>query len=151
MIQDSIVAKGALKVEVFGADGALKEFREIPNLVVTVGRYFIAQRLITAGAPTPMSHMAIGSSATAAAAGDTTLVAELGRVGLTGGAGTVAANSNSVVYTATFPAGTGTGTVREAGLFNAASAGTMLARTTFGDVTKGAADSITVTWTVSIN
>lgn len=151
MFKDTINAKGSLVIELRGPDGELKDKREINNLVVTVGRYYIAHRMINLSQPTAMTHMALGSSSTAAAAGDTTLGTELGRVGLTGGAGTVAANSNSVVYTATFPAGTATGTVREAGILNAASAGTLLARTTFGDVTKAAADSLAVTWTVSIN
>lgn len=152
MIKDNIQAKGSLKVVLFDENGIVKDTREINNLVVTVGRYFIASRMVgtTANTPAQMTHMAIGSSATAAAAADTTLGSELGRVGLTGAAGTVAANSNSAVFTATFPAGTGTGNVQEAGIFNAASAGVMLARTTFGLVTKAAGDSLAITWTVSI-
>lgn len=151
MLNDKISATGALVVELFDENGVSKNRIEIPNLVVAVGRYYIAQRMITAGAPTTMSHMALGSSSTTPVAGDTTLGVELGRVGLTGGAGTVAANSNQVVYTASFPAGTATGSIKEAGIFNAASAGTLLARTTFADVNKGALDSLAVTWTVSIN
>lgn len=154
MFKDYVKATGRLTIEVFGENGQLKEFREINNLVVAVGRYYIAQRMISTGpnsAPTAMSHMALGSSGSAPASGDTALGSELGRVGLTSGSGTVAANSNSVVYSASFPAGTATGVVREAAIFNAATLGTMLARTTFADVNKAAGDSIAITWTVSIN
>jgi hypothetical protein len=56
-----------------------------------------------------------------------------------------------VSYAATFPAGTGTGAVVEAGIFNASSAGTMLCRTTFDVVNKGADDAMSVTWTVTIS
>ena len=94
-----------------------------------------------------MSHMAIGSGTTAAAVGDTTLQSELGRVALSSStaAGAVA------TYTATFPAGAGTGAVTEAGIFNNLTAGTMLCRTVFSVVNKGADDAMSVTWTVTIS
>ena len=96
---------------------------------------------------TAMSHMAIGSGSTAAAAGDTALGNQLGRVALTS-----TAVSNAVVtYTATFGAGTGTGAVTEAGILNASSGGTMLCRTVFSVVNKGASDSMTITWTVTVS
>lgn len=91
--------------------------------------------------------MAVGASSTAPAAGDTALGSELARVAL--GSGT--ASTNIVTYTATFPAGTGTGAIVEAGILNAASAGTLLCRTTFAVVNKGANDAMSVTWTVTIS
>ena len=155
MIYDDIKVTGALKIQVHGPDGKLKEEQEVPNLVVNTGKFYIAQRMIATGpnsVPTAMSHMAIGSGTTTPAVTQTALTTQLARVGLTGGTGSVAnATTNQVVYTATFGAGVGTGAVTEAGIFNAATAGTMLARTTFPVVNKEAADSITITWTVSIN
>ena len=47
--------------------------------------------------------------------------------------------------------GPGTGAITEAGLFDAASGGDMLARTVFSVVNKGASDSITITWTITIS
>jgi hypothetical protein len=91
--------------------------------------------------------MAIGSGTTAAAAGNTALGTELGRVSLTSGTASAAV----VTYVATFAAGTGTGAVTEAGLLNASSGGTMLCRTVFSVVNKGANDSMTVTWTVTVS
>lgn len=154
MIKDTIQVKGSLVVELFDEKGELKEKREIPNLVVNAGRFYIAQRMINLNIPTAMSHMALGGSNTQPAPEDPRLGTELGRVGLTGGAGRVEnLTSNSVIYAATFGPGVATGVVREAGIFNSATAnsGAMLARTTFGDVTKAALDSLAVTWTVSIN
>jgi hypothetical protein len=141
-----IKATGDLKIEVRGADGALKTEQEVKNLVVTTGLGYIASRMRDATA-TAMSHMAIGSGNTAAALGNTALGTELGRVALT--ATTV--TNNQVVYTASFPAGTGTGAITEAGLFNAASVGTMLCRTVFAVVNKEAGDSMSITWTVTIS
>lgn len=143
---ENLKASGSLRVVITGADGKVKEEREFKNLVVTVGKNFVASRMVGTSSAV-MSHMAIGSDNTPAAAGDTALGSELGRVAL---AGASAAN-NIVTYTATFPAGTGTGAVVEAGIFNATPAGTMLCRTVFAVVNKGVDDAMSVTWTVTIS
>ena len=144
--QELLKAKGSLKVVLTGKDGQVKEEHFFDNLVVTTGKNFIASRMVGTSAGV-MSHMAIGSSSTAAAAGDTALGSELGRVALASSG----ASANVVTYTATFPAGTGTGAVVEAGLLNASSAGTLLCRTVFAVVNKGADDAMSVTWTVTVS
>lgn len=143
--QDMIKATGTLRLVLSKADGTSEE-HDFKNLVVTVGKAFVASRMVGTAANV-MSHMALGSGTAAAVAGDTTLGTELGRVAL---AGSTAA-SNVVTYTATFPAGTATGAVTEAGIFNAASAGTMLCRTVFSVVNKGVDDALSVTWTITIS
>lgn len=146
MLQDSIKMTGDLKIVLTDENGQIKHEQEVKNLVVTVGKNFIASRMKDATA-TAMSHMAIGSGTTAAAVGDTALGTELGRVALT----STTVTTNSVAYVATFPAGTGTGAVTEAGLLNASSAGTLLCRTVFSVINKGAADTLGITWTVTVN
>lgn len=144
MINDGFNLKG--KVEVRLNDEVV---REIDNLVVTAGKGFVAASMIktTSNSPAAMTHMAIGSNTTNPAAGDTTLGTELGRVALT--SGTV--DGAVVTYIATFPAGTGTGAVVEAGILNASSGGTLLCHTEFDVVNKGSADAITITWTVTVS
>jgi hypothetical protein len=143
---ENLKASGSLRVVVTGIDGQVKEEHDFKNLVVTVGKNFVASRMVgTASAV--MSNMAVGSGTTAAAAGDTALGSELGRVALASGL----ASGAVVTYAATFPAGTGTGAVTEAGIFNAGSAGTMLCRTVFSVVNKGADDAMNITWTVTIS
>lgn len=137
---------GMLRVVVIGPDGQVKTDEIFKNLVVNVGKDFVASRMVAASA-TVMSHMAIGSGTAAPAAGDTTLDSELGRVTLASSSAAGAV----VTYTASFPAGTGTGAVTEAGIFNAGVAGTMLCRTVFSVVNKGANDSMSVTWTVTVS
>lgn len=146
MIQDSIKMTGELRITVTNPEGNITQETVIPNLVVTAGKNLIASRLkdTTDGA---MSHMAIGTGTTAAAAGDTTLGTEAGRVALT----STTVTNNAVAYVATFGAGTGTGAITEAGLFNANSSGTMLCRTVFSVINKGAADTLGITWTVTVN
>ena len=145
MISDQLKVKGDVTVRVYDKDGNIKDEREIKNLVVTTGKNFIASRMVST--PTAMSHMAVGASATAAAAANTTLGSELGRVAL--------ASSNAsgavVTYVANFPAGTGTGAVVEAGIFNAVTAGTLLCRTTFPVVNKGTDHAMSITWQITVS
>ena len=147
MVNDNIKITGDVKIDIIGADGAVKDSREIKNLVVTTGKTFIASRIVGV-ASTVMGWMELGTGTTAAAVGDTTLqtVISGSRVTLTSGT----AATNVVTYVASFPAGTGTGAVTEAGVFNAASAGTMLCRTVFAVVNKGAADAMSITWTITV-
>lgn len=137
---------GDVDMVLTSADGSVKDKREIKNLVVTNGLNFIASRIRDASASV-MSHMAVGSGTAAAALANAALGTELGRVALS--ATTV--NANQVVFTATFPAGTGTGAITEAGIFNAGTAGTMLCRTVFSVVNKDAGDTLSITWTVTIS
>jgi len=145
MINDNLKVTGNVQIQLFNKDGSVKESREIRNLVVTTGKEFIAARMV--GTPTEMSHMAIGASSTAAAAGNTALGAELGRVALSSDT----AVGVVVTYVASFPAGTGTGAVVEAGIFNASSGGTMLCRTVFSVVNKGVDDAMSITWTITVS
>jgi hypothetical protein len=120
------------------------------NLVVNAGLNFIASRM-TGTALATMSHMAVGTSNTAAAAGQTTLSTESARVALTSTTiVTTNVTNDSVEYVATFAAGTGTGALVEAGIFNAASNGTMLARTVYSVINKGALDTLTITWKIVV-
>ena len=92
MINDGLKLKGKLAISLNG-----KIIQEVDNLVVTAGKGYVASRMKDATA-TAMSHMAIGSGSTAAAASDTALGNQLGRVALT--STTV---SNAVVtYVASF-------------------------------------------------
>jgi hypothetical protein len=145
-LNELLKAKGELTIILRDQEGKVKEARHVPNLVVSVGKTYIASRMVGTSA-TIMSNMAIGTGTTAPAAGDTTLGTEAGRVALASGTSSGA----TVTYTATFPAGTGTGAITEAGVFNAGTGGTMLCRTTFPVVNKAAGDSIAITWVVTVS
>lgn len=145
-MQDSIKAKGSVRLVLYSPDGEEKAAVEVPNLIVTAGRNFIASRMVGTS-DAAMSHMAIGSGTAAPALGNTTLGTELGRVALA----SATLTGSSITYVATFGPGVGTGAITEAGLFNAASAGTMLCRTTFAVINKGAGDTLGLTWTVTVS
>jgi hypothetical protein len=146
MLKDTIKTIGNLDVVLTDENGKVKQQFTTPNLVVQTGRNFIAHRM-TGAANTIMSHMAIGTTNTAAAVNNTTLGTETARVALSSGS----TAANVVTYVATFNAGTPStaNAVVEAGIFNAASSGEMLCRTVFDVVNKGTLDTLTITWTVS--
>jgi hypothetical protein len=148
----------------------IKQELYVPNAVVFTGKIFIASRVVGTSS-TVMSHMGIGTDSTSVDAGTTTsllgnqaLGAELtvtpgGYTNYSRAAlGTATNNSSNVVtYSANFaannpsaPAAPTGAVLREAGIFNALTGGTMLCRTTFPIVTKLPADALTITWTVTI-
>lgn len=148
MPNENLKLSGQLKIVVRDKDGNVKDQRVCENLVVDAGLEFIASRMVGTAASI-MSHMGLGSGTTAAAAGNTALETALGSRVALASATVAGGNAKQVEYTASFPAGTGTGTVTEAGVFNAATAGTMLCRTTFAAVNKTADDALSITWTVT--
>ena len=144
---DELKVTGSVNVVIHDDSGKQKENFTIPNLVVTTGLAYIASRMKDATA-TAMTHMAVGTGSTAAAAGNTALETQLGsRVALT----STTVTSNSIAYVASFGAGVATGALTEAGIFNASTSGTMLCRTLFAVINKGAADTMTITWTITIS
>jgi hypothetical protein len=147
-LDDLLVMRGEVHFVLTDVDGKVKDDFTIENLVTTVGKGVIANRMQAAPTINQMSHAAVGTSGTAPTVGDTTLAAEVGgsRTALT--STTVAAAV--ITYAATLGPGVGTGTLLEAGLFNASSAGSMLARTTFASITKAAGDTLNITWTVTV-
>lgn len=152
-MEELIKATGKVKIVVHDENGVVKEERNIDNLVVTVGKAYITSRMIGTSSGV-MSHMEVGTDNTSAAAGQTALVAPVAasRTSLTSSTQVTSSTADdSVQYVCTFPAGTGTGALVEAGIFNASSSGTMLCRTVFSVVNKGASDAMTITWTVTLS
>jgi len=146
MINENLKLRGDVAIVLKDKDGNVKDSREIHNLVVSAGLEFICSRMAGTSAGV-MSHMALGSDTTAAAAGQTDLLSILGsREALDSST----ASNNTITYVSSFEAGEGTGAVTEAGVFNAASSGTMLCRTVFAVVNKAADDTMSVTWTITL-
>ena len=151
----AIFISGEIAGELLGPDGQLLRHQIDRNLVVTNGLNHVAQRIIagdTSGLGDIIDRMSIGDVDTAAAAGQTNLQGSL--LAAQAMDATYPSRSGAVVtFKCTYAAGTGTGTVKEAALFNNAVTGTvnvdyfMLARAVVGPYTKGAGDSLALTWT----
>jgi len=147
MFDDNLKLSGQVDIVLRDKNGNVKEERTEENLVVTTGLGYIASRMKDASA-TAMTHMALGSGTTNAAAGQTDLVTLLGaREALD----STTVTANAVAYVASFEAGDATGAVTEAGIFNASTSGTMLCRVKFDVVNKAADDTMTVTWTITVS
>jgi hypothetical protein len=146
---NTVTLKGTYTFEIRDVDGNIKDSWTVDNIVTNAGKAQLA--LLTGDASAvPFTFLAIGTSATAVAATDTTLTAEIVDSGLERAAGTVSRVTTTVTndtfqITKTWTA-SGSKTVEEVGVFNAASAGTMLshALTTSKAVTAG--ETITATY-----
>lgn len=142
-MRENLTVYGSVVIRKKRGGVVVKEWRR-DNLVVDVGKTLIVSRL--RNLDTKPTHMALGTSATAPASGQTALQGtELARLAFSG----ESQSANSVTYTANFT-GSWTGTVEEAGIFNDATTGTMLARFLTGTFDKDSNDEIEVQWTLTI-
>lgn len=147
--RDGGAGAGRVRIRLFGPDGELKDARYLRNLLTNAGLAWQAGRwAANASIPNPVSHIAVGADNTAPAAAQSALGSELARQALDAApvVKTTYVANDTWTFKATLGPGTGTGALVEAGLFNAAAAGTMVARLTFAVVNKGAGDTMTIEW-----
>jgi hypothetical protein len=144
-LKEDVKLTGKLTIKKFNSKKELVQEIEVPNLIVTTGKQYIANRL-TSSSPVILSHMAIGNQSDAPNLTQTELVGELGRTELT----STTLTGTNIIYVGVFEPGVGTGQIVEAGIFNDSVTGTMLCRTTFPVVAKSITDTIAISWTVSV-
>jgi hypothetical protein len=151
-INEVIKLAGSVHVELIGPDGKIKQQHTDHNLIVTVGKTYLAAWLAAASqAGEFMSYIALGSGTNPAALSDTTLQTEFTGGGNSRSLGALTSSSNTWNNTATFAPGNCTGAVTEAGLLSASSVGTLFARQVFAAYNKAAGDTLTVSWTVTLS
>ena len=151
-MNENIKLTGAVELILRDSDGNIKQEYKDHNLVVTVGKNYLAAWIAAASqAGEFMDFIALGSGNTAPSASQTALVTELSGGGYGRVAGALSSALNVWTNVATFAPGNGTATIAEVGLFSANSAGTMFARALVGPVTKAAGDTLTVTWNVTFS
>lgn len=148
-----IIAKGQIHENVlfklFDKEGNLKDERKLSNLVTNTGKAGMASRFNGAGAEAAFTYIAIGTGTTAAAIGDTTLETEI----TTGGGARAAATASRTTTTVTNDTArlektftfTGSFAITEAGVLNAASAGTLANRSVFSAINVVSTDNLQVT------
>lgn len=147
-MDEQLKVKGHIHATLRGPDGQIKTERDINNVVVTVGKNYLAAWLAAASqAGKFMSYIALGTGTNAAVAGDTALQTECATRVL----GTLTSSTNVWQNVATFSAGVDTGMITEAGLFTASSVGTMFARQVFSVIDKQAGDTLELTWQVTFS
>ena len=145
-LNETLKITGEVTIDHIGPDGALIEQKIIKNLVVTSGKSWVASRIASAGG-LAAGFLGVGAGSTAAAGGNTALETPLGaRIASNGG---IAAGAVTT-YTTTIAAGISTGALTEAGLFDSITAGTMIARVTFGTLTKAGGDTVVISWAITV-
>lgn len=150
--QEFVKLTGGVHVRLIGADGQVKQEHVNHNLVVTVGKTYLAAWLAAASqAGKFMSYVGLGTSSTPAASGDTALGAELAGGGYSRQQGALTSSSNVWTNTVTFSPGVATGAVTEAGLFSASTSGTLFAHQVFSVYNVAAGDTLQITWSVTFN
>ena len=141
---DQFKLKGYLTLLKFDKIGRCVEETRIENLVVNQGLEYTS-KLLSGVSSDAFKYIAIGTNSTAVTTSDTALTAEEDRV------------LAAALYEADFKAKltgtfdfTGTVTIREAGIFDDASAGHMLAHVVFADKIFAAGESLAIVWTVEL-
>lgn len=131
--------------ELFDSEGNLKCKFVKHNLITSAGYDFLADCMCNATRPAPLKYIAFGSGTTAPKISDTKLVSEKIRK---------QCDYNHLVgntYLAlgvTLGAGEATGTLTEAGLFNASSGGVLFDRVVFPEMNKEELDSYRISFTI---
>jgi hypothetical protein len=144
---DVVRLRGRARLELRDSRGRVKCVRDVENLITTVGRNYIVEQLLASpAASTKPTHAEVGTSGTAAAVGDTTITGAFGRVALT----SKTRGTNVLTMVSNFGAGVATGSLQEAGTWDASTGGNLHARATFTTIPKGASDTLQITWTWTI-
>lgn len=127
-----------------------EETRE--NVITNTGLAAMAGLVGNTGAVNAFTFLALGSDATAAAAAQTALLAEISADGWERAAATVSrvttTVTNDTLQLVNVFSFTGTQTVREVGVFNAGSAGVMLARQVPTEKAMTDGDTLTITYQI---
>lgn len=149
-----INVNGTLELVCKDKDGKVKWSWAGKNIITSAGK---AQLALLAGdaAAVPFTYLALGTSNTAVAIGDTALNAEITDTGLARVAATVSRVTTTVTndtlqLTYTWTA-TGSKTVEEAGVLTAASGGVLLGHILTGSKTLINTDQLTATYKVKFS
>jgi len=114
-----ITLTGDLDIKLYDKNNNIKDSRHVPNLVVTAGKEYVANKLAYAGSSNmimnAMSQMAIGTGNATSAIAQTLLTGEVQRVATA----TTTVSGTNITYVASFAPVSTTYTIQEAGIFNA--------------------------------
>jgi hypothetical protein len=141
-MKDTLRPKGWVLIRLIGPDGKVKQ-TEFSNTVTTAGKNGIADQILASPSLGKPTHMAVGTGTPSG----TALGSESDRNALTS-----KTRSNAVItMVGDWAAGDATAALTEAGVFDASSNGNMWLSTTFSVINKGANDTLSITWTLTIS
>lgn len=151
-MKDTQSITGQFKLQCHREDGSLKwDTGFISNLITSAGKAQIALLAGDASA-TPFTFLAVGTSNTAPAIGQTALIGEISTNGMARAAATVSrvttTVTNDTLQLVKAWSVSGSSTVEEIGIFNASSSGTMLGRALTGSKAVVNGETLTGTYQV---
>lgn len=155
-MQETMNMRGKVRIIAEDPEGRIVHDRLHANRIVKSGRRLVAELYagVSGTPPSQVSHMAVGTGSDAAADNHTTLVAERARNAV------ITPDYNEIVDAGVarikvtlqtvfdFAEANGAEPLREAGIFTAASAGTMYNRVVFDPVTKTDTFKLTLIWDI---
>lgn len=150
--------RGFVRVFVRNANGSIEQDTGfVENVITNTGLALFAQRAGALAGTAAATYLALGTSATAALASQTALVAEianantaLGRSGATVTNSTTTQTNDTLQFDYTWTASGSSlpQTIQEIGVFNAASTGVMIARKVITAITINSTQQIIATYKV---
>ena len=145
--------RGCFKIVLRNAyNGKIVSQRLIDNTIVTAGRRWVLEAIQSANAASAQvfSNIAIGTSTTAPATGDTSLGTENTRKVVGTWSNTnLTSNPPSWQAQVSFATNEGNTTLGELAMFNSSANGTMLNRITFATIDKTTSNTLSISLTVS--
>ena len=149
---DTIKMRGSIRMLLKNLMGEQVQEINVNNLLVTAGRAWILGQLESVNINTNLtvSALAIGSNTNAPATSDTALGNEVTRKTIaTFSTSGLTNNPPSFQAQVSFATNEGNTTLAEVGLFNSASAGTMIAHATFTSFVKATSNTLAISYTIS--
>jgi len=146
-VESELVFRANMRIELRDADGNIKEIRNVHNTVTTAGKNGIMDQIILSPTLLKPTYMELGTSTPAATllgayiSGSRVALSSKDRV------------NNIVTMVGDWGTGVGTGAITEAGIFDVVTQNTvnMWCSASFAVITKGANDTLKITWTLTGN
>ena len=148
--RDNIGMRGIMVAELFDIKGLLIAHREVHNTVTTLAHKMAADQLLAAPSLVTPGWMEVGTGSGQGAA-STILATYI--VGSRTALDSKTRGANAIItMVCTFAAGVGTGAITEAGIFNIVTQNTtdLITYADFSVINKAAADSMIVTWLLTL-
>jgi hypothetical protein len=145
--RDQMKVKEEVHIALYGPDGKLKTERRVRNTVTTAGKNGAADQILASPSLSKPGWMELGTGSPTS----TLLGAYIS--GSRTALDSKTRNNAVVTMVCTFPAGTGTGAVTEAGIFDVVTQNTvnMWLSSSFSVINKAAGDSLVITWSLTLS
>ena len=146
-IKDGSFLKSNCFIELFGSDGKRKDFREVHNTVTVAGLAGVADQVLASPTLAKVGWMELGTGSPSGT--------KLGAY-ISGSRNALTSKTRSagvITLVGDWAAGDGTGAITEAGTFDVVTEDTvnMWMSATFAVINKGASDTLTITWTLTLS